>query len=204
MSQPHAFEVAKSAQFTKDSYRAHFMSMTEQEALTALGDEGRVKLVSQYWQIGCGAHALADEDLETGVNRMLEILARRKPAAAPQPPPVIVHEPAPIVETHVVHFVDTSAMDALREENERLRQALAERDAPSEPESVFDGALVPPALRNLMEDDETISQARLRLWPILNDELATLKNQEALFGKSIPRRAEVESLIGILAMVGES
>jgi hypothetical protein len=45
---------------------------------------------------------------------------------------------------------------------------------------------------------------RRRLFSILNTELGRLKNQEALLGKSIPRRADVEELIGILAKVGEA
>jgi hypothetical protein len=45
---------------------------------------------------------------------------------------------------------------------------------------------------------------RKRLFSLLNTELGRLKNQEALLGKSIPRRADVEELIGILAKVGEA
>ena len=45
---------------------------------------------------------------------------------------------------------------------------------------------------------------RRRLFSILNTELGRLKNQEALLGKSIPRRADCEELIGILAKVGEA
>jgi len=62
---------------------------------------------------------------------------------------------------------------------------------------------VPPEIAALMEPGETIGSAKKRLWPILRDELADLKNKEALFGTPIPRKAEVETLIGILARVGE-
>jgi len=49
-----------------------------------------------------------------------------------------------------------------------------------------------------------ISPDRKKLFSILNGELGRLKNEEALLGKSIPRRADVESLLGILARVGEA
>lgn len=48
------------------------------------------------------------------------------------------------------------------------------------------------------------SHDRKKLFSILNDDLGRLKNEEALLGKSIPRRADVESLLGILARVGEA
>jgi hypothetical protein len=63
--------------------------------------------------------------------------------------------------------------------------------------------LVDPALASLMSPGETVSGARRRLWPLLNAELSRLRNEEALIGKTIPRRAEVEYLIGVLARMGE-
>lgn len=57
---------------------------------------------------------------------------------------------------------------------------------------------VEDAFRQLTNDE------RAKLFPILNAELPRLSNQEALLGRAIPRKAEVESLIGILARVGEA
>lgn len=73
-----------------------------------------------------------------------------------------------------------------------------------EPEIDLGAPMAPQALQGLMLEGETITDAKVRLWPILNNELAELKNKEALFGVSIPRRAEVELLIGVLAMVGDA
>lgn len=96
----------------------------------------------------------------------------------------------------------------LESDNARLREAssreggeddLFDTDVVIAPEA----KLAPAELQGLMFEGETIKQAKLRLYPLLEDELTKLKNQEALFGKSIPRRAEVEALIGILARVGE-
>lgn len=59
-------------------------------------------------------------------------------------------------------------------------------------------AAVEDTFRQMDADD------RVKLFPLLNAELSRLNNQEALLGRSIPRKAEVESLIGILAKVGEA
>lgn len=64
-------------------------------------------------------------------------------------------------------------------------------------------ASVPTELQTLMEDGESVKDAKQRLWPLLMSELEDLQNQEALFGKSIPRREEVESLLGVLGRLGE-
>lgn len=45
---------------------------------------------------------------------------------------------------------------------------------------------------------------RVKLFPILNNELSRLTNEEALLNKPIPRRGDVQSLLGILAKVGEA
>lgn len=45
---------------------------------------------------------------------------------------------------------------------------------------------------------------RVKLFPILNDELGKLQNEEALLNKPLQRRADVQSLLGILAKVGEA
>lgn len=64
-------------------------------------------------------------------------------------------------------------------------------------------------LKTAMEEGESVSAAKRRLYPILNEELSRLQNQEALLGASTPesvsaRRKEVESLLGILARVGDA
>lgn len=99
------------------------------------------------------------------------------------------------------------ALERLAVESEKvsdLRRQLSERDAeppPLSPDPVKH--MIPEEIRKLMQGDETLPQARQRLWPILNAELGELKNQEALFNKTIPRRAEVEQIISILARLGE-
>lgn len=56
-----------------------------------------------------------------------------------------------------------------------------------------------------LHEGEAITAAnKKRLFRTLNEELGRLKNQEALLGVSVPRRAEVESLLGILARVGDA
>ena len=64
-------------------------------------------------------------------------------------------------------------------------------------------------LKAAMEEGESVGAAKRRLYPILNEELSRLQNQEALLGASTPesvsaRRKEVESLLGILARVGDA
>lgn len=124
---------------------------------------------------------------------------------APEPPA----EPGPDLTAEIEALkAQLAASEAARikaeQEAERLKQeqpALPADDAVPLPP--LDEAMVPQSIRSLMEEGETMKQAKMRLYPLLQDELAELKNQEALFGKTIPRRAEVESLIGILARVGE-
>lgn len=96
------------------------------------------------------------------------------------------------------------AIEARLDVLEAQSRQLAERDAeppPLSPDPVKH--MIPEEIRKLMQGDETLPQARQRLWPILNAELGELKNQEALFNKTIPRRAEVEQIISILARLGE-
>lgn len=99
------------------------------------------------------------------------------------------------------------ALERLAVESEKvsdLQRQLSERDAeppPLSPDPVKH--MIPEEIRKLMLDDETLPQARQRLWPVLNAELSELKNQEALFNRTEPRRAEVEQLISILARLGE-
>ena len=106
--------------------------------------------------------------------------------------------------TDAISYLLDPTTALLREQVADLQRQLAERDAeppPLSPDPVKH--MIPDEIRKLMLDDETLPQARQRLWPVLNAELSELKNQEALFNKTIPRRAEVEQLISILARLGE-
>jgi len=150
-----------------------------------------------------------------------------EPEPTPEPEPVAVAavepepEPEPTLEPEPVEpspdlAAEIEALKAKLAEAEEARiRAEAEIDRlldeashhkieeDATPLPDLDEVMVPPSISALMEDGETLKQAKLRLYPLLQDELAELKNQEALFGKTIPRRAEVESLIGVLARVGE-
>lgn len=87
-----------------------------------------------------------------------------------------------------------------------IHQAIPARDDlldfDAEPEPETDPEI--DKLRAELEDGESLKTGKARLYAKLNNELSRLKNEEALLGKTIPRRAEVESLIGILARVGEA
>lgn len=116
---------------------------------------------------------------------------------------------SPDVRAALDPFVPMEA-DAVDPEKEALRARIAELEQiieraaeppPLSPDPVKH--MIPDEIRKLMQGEETLPQARQRLWPILNAELGELKNQEALFNKTIPRRAEVEQLISILARLGE-
>jgi hypothetical protein len=120
-----------------------------------------------------------------------------EPARAPESPP-----PAPVSSPPVVEGVADprdAELEAARQREAELLARLADYERPFE----ADATMVPEKLAKLMEEGETVADARRRLWPLLNDELAKLRNEEALIGKTIPRRAEVEYLIGVLARMGE-
>lgn len=94
-------------------------------------------------------------------------------------------------------------IERLRKENEDLRAAMPPPEFAEEmPEP--DALMVPTDLREEMSDGETISDAKRRLFPLLTEERQKLKNEEALIGKTIPRRERVEKLLGMLARVGET
>lgn len=91
----------------------------------------------------------------------------------------------------------------LRKENEDLRAAMPPPDFAEEMPDP-DALMVPTDLREEMAEGETISDAKRRLFPLLTEERQKLKNEEALIGKTIPRRERVEKLLGMLARVGET
>ena len=141
-----------------------------------------------------------DEARIQAVEARLAALEARSVSDAALPP-----EPAPSADSAID---EETAVDpekeSLRDQVSELQRQLAERDAeppPLSPDPVKH--MIPDEIRKLMLDDETLPQARQRLWPVLNAELSELKNQEALFNRTEPRRAEVEQLISILARLGE-
>jgi len=64
-------------------------------------------------------------------------------------------------------------------------------------------------LRSRMEEGESVAAAKRRLYPLLNEQLSRLQNQEALLGASTPDEVirelrEVQHYLGILARVGDA
>lgn len=106
--------------------------------------------------------------------------------------------------------------DALSDIEDRIADLDDEDDFPAPDEKLSDWDVVGTEPEKLEPDDAAKLEANLhdgeaitaankkRLFRTLNEELGRLKNQEALLGVSVPRRAEVESLLGILARVGDA
>ena len=154
--------------------------------------------------------------------------------AEPEPEPVAVEEyVAPQIIEAVVPDPREEALAAAEAELAALRARVAELEArdtsvfleapllpapdalmsdygpvdPKDAETIIEGFT--EELRTSRDTAEGTMRSmdppdRRRLFSILNTELGRLKNQEALLGKSIPRRADCEELIGILAKVGEA
>lgn len=113
---------------------------------------------------------------------------------------------------------NASLKDALSDIEDRIADLDEDDDAhkfPAPDERLSDWDMVGVSdtergvLKTAMEDGESVGAAKRRLYPILNEELSRLQNQEALLGASTPesvsaRRKEVESLLGILARVGDA
>lgn len=116
---------------------------------------------------------------------------------------------------------------ALRERIAELEDALADAEKPvaPEPAPVAEPAVDLPPIdpkdadtiiegftgelrtgRDVVEGTmrSMVAPDRKRLFSLLNGEFERLRNKEAFIGESIPRRADVEELIGILAKVGEA
>jgi hypothetical protein len=91
--------------------------------------------------------------------------------------------------------------------SEDVIQPVTEAVDPEERDRIVNGFIdILKAGKPAAEDAfrQLSSEDRVRLFPLLNAELSRLNNQEALLGRSIPRKADVENLIGILARVGEA
>lgn len=169
------------------------------------------------------AHAGSRADWE-GLARDLDRIARERHAAAEKAAKILEVVEAPVIEPDP----RDAELAALRARVAELEAApsyidLSERPVEESPippppspavvalekmealKARVDGARasVPTELQTLMEDGESVKDAKQRLWPLLMSELEDLQNQEALFGKSIPRREEVESLLGVLGRLGE-
>ena len=94
--------------------------------------------------------------------------------------------------------------EALREQVADLQRQLAERDAeppPLSPDPVKH--MIPDEIRKLMEDGESLSNAKRRLTELLWVEQAELRNLRGTDRGDLKREAEIERLLGLFARLGE-
>lgn len=105
-------------------------------------------------------------------------------------------------------FSNTEPVDpekeALREQVADLQRQLAERDAeppPLSPDPVKH--MIPDEIRKLMEDGESLSNAKRRLTELLWVEQAELRNLRGTDRGDLKREAEIERLLGLFARLGE-
>lgn len=94
---------------------------------------------------------------------------------------------------------ETPPLDSLGEELERTRRANRQ---------LVNGAEeakqpIPEEIAELMEEGETLPQARRRLTELLFVEQAELKNLRGMAGEDLPREAQIEKLLGLFARLGE-
>lgn len=90
-----------------------------------------------------------------------------------------------------------SPVDPLGEELERTRRANRQMVNGEERSSI------PAEIAELMEEGETLPQARRRLTELLFVEQAELKNLRGMAGEDLPREAQIEKLLGLFARLGE-
>ena len=99
------------------------------------------------------------------------------------------------------------ALERLAVESEKvsdLRRQLSERDAeppPLSPDPVKH--MIPDEIRKLMEDGESLSNAKRRLTELLWVEQAELRNLRGTDRGDLKREAEIERLLGLFARLGE-
>ena len=94
--------------------------------------------------------------------------------------------------------------EALREQVADLQRQIAERDAeppPLSPDPVKH--MIPEEIRKLMEDGESLSNAKRRLTELLWVEQAELRNLRGTDRGDLKREAEIERLLGLFARLGE-
>lgn len=102
----------------------------------------------------------------------------------------VVEVPAAVVEAE-------APVDSLGEELERTRRANRQMVNGEERSSI------PAEIAELMEEGETLPQARRRLTELLFVEQAELKNLRGMAGEDLPREAQIEKLLGLFARLGE-
>lgn len=100
--------------------------------------------------------------------------------------------------------MEADAVQTLREQVADLQRRLAERDAeppPLSPDPVKH--MIPEEIRKLMEDGESLSNAKRRLTELLWVEQAELRNLRGTDRGDLKREAEIERLLGLFARLGE-
>ncbi len=164
---------------------------------------------------------ISDPTLEprlAALEKLVAELAERLSALAVEPLPVIAAAPEPLVIEKAPEPVapQEPTPDPRDEESEAVLDpdpvVVTSEPSPvqidaGEREEIVSGFIdILKNGRSVVEDTfrQMHPDERVKLFPLLNAELARLNNQEALLGRAIPRKAEVESLIGILAKVGEA
>ena len=96
------------------------------------------------------------------------------------------------------------AIEARLDVLEAQSRQLAERDAeppPLSPDPVKH--MIPEEIRKLMEDGESLSNAKRRLTELLWVEQAELRNLRGTDRGDLKREAEIERLLGLFARLGE-
>ena len=163
--------------------RDSLIYQAEQKKIRPLGEEDRIRVLQL-------------EDYIT----LLRSLRWDGEGKAPEIPPIPGYQPPPTeAAVPIPEAPLLPAPDALMSDYGPVD--------PKDAETIIDGFA--GELRTSRDTAEGTMRSmdppdRRRLFSILNTELGRLKNQEALLGKSIPRRADCEELIGILAKVGEA
>jgi hypothetical protein len=66
------------------------------------------------------------------------------------------------------------------------------------------GSQVPSQIKDLMEEGETVAQAKQRLTQLLWVEQAELKQAQGMKGENLKREAEIDFLLGLLARLGDT
>ena len=141
-----------------------------------------------------------DEARIQAVEARLAALEARSVSDAALPP-----EPAPSADSAID---EETAVDpekeSLRDQVSELQRQLAERDAeppPLSPDPVKH--MIPEEIRKLMEDGESLSNAKRRLTELLWVEQAELRNLRGTDRGDLKREAEIERLLGLFARLGE-
>lgn len=106
--------------------------------------------------------------------------------------------------TDAISYLLDPTTALLREQVAELQRQLTERDAeppPLSPDPVKH--MIPDEIRKLMEDGESLSNAKRRLTELLWVEQAELRNLRGTDRGDLKREAEIERLLGLFARLGE-